>query len=67
MLERGRLRGARSAHLGVLIGNLGAQALYERAGFRVVRELCHPDFEAVMETPGLRLMERPLDGADREE
>lgn len=67
VLERGRRRGASTAQLGVLIGNLGAQALYERAGFRVVRELRHPDFEAVMETPGLRLMERPLDGSNREE
>lgn len=65
VLERGRRRGATTAHLGVLIGNRGAQALYEGAGFRVVRELRHPDFEAVMKTPGLRVMERPLDGSHR--
>lgn len=60
VLERGRSRGLETAHLSVLIGNAGAQALYERAGFRLVEVVRHPDFEAVMGVPGLRVLERPL-------
>ncbi len=60
MLERGRSRGATSADLGVLIGNDGAQRAYEKAGFRVISEKLHPDFERVYACPGIRLLSRPL-------
>jgi len=60
LLERGRARDLGLAHLGLLIGNAAAQAVYERAGFRVVDERRHPDFEAAIGAPGLRLMERLL-------
>lgn len=63
LLERGRRRGLRQAHLGVLIGNERAQKLYERAGFRVVAEKRHPDFEAAMGAPGVRVLERPLEAS----
>jgi ribosomal protein S18 acetylase RimI-like enzyme len=63
VFERGRSLGLETTHLSVLIGNAGAQALYERVGFRVVQEMHHPDFEAVMKTPGLRVLERPLGSA----
>ena len=60
LLDRGRAHGLERAHLGVLIGNEAAQAVYERAGFDVVDERRHPDFEAAMGAPGMRIMERPL-------
>lgn len=43
-----------------LIGNDGAQFAYERAGFEVTGEKCHPEFEAVYGCPGVRSLSRPL-------
>lgn len=61
LLERGRSRGLELAHLGILIGNDVAQAVYERAGFSVVEEKRHPDFEAATGAPGVRVLERTLE------
>jgi ribosomal protein S18 acetylase RimI-like enzyme len=60
ILERGRERGASQADIGVFIGNDGAQFAYERAGFEVTGEKCHPEFEAVYGCPGVRSLSRPL-------
>jgi len=60
ILERGRRRGAAVAEIGVFIGNDPAQRAYEKAGFVVVGEKCHPDFEAVYKCPGARLLRRSL-------
>jgi translation initiation factor 4G len=60
ILARGRQRGARHADIGVMIGNHPAERAYEKAGFRVVGEKRHPDFEAVWGCPGLRALSRPL-------
>lgn len=60
ILERGRMTGASVAEVGVLIGNDPAQRAYEKAGFVVVDEKRHPEFEAVYKCPGIRLLRRPL-------
>ena len=60
MLDRGRATDASVAEIGVFIGNDRAQAAYEKAGFAVVDEKRHPDFEAVYRCPGTRLLRRPL-------
>lgn len=51
-LEDGRARGFESAQISCLIGNDPAFFAYERAGFRVVESLAHPEFEALMGAPG---------------
>ena len=60
ILEQGRRRGFTRAQLTCFLGNHGAQLAYERAGFRVVSEKRHPDFEAAIGCPGLARMECPL-------
>jgi translation initiation factor 4G len=56
MLERGRGRGARTAEIGVLIGNDKAQRAYEKCGFKVFEEARDAEFEAVYKCPGAYLM-----------
>jgi ribosomal protein S18 acetylase RimI-like enzyme len=58
ILEVGHIRGHRIAQLTILIGNLAAQRAYEKAGFRVRDEKCHPDFEAALGAPGFMRMVR---------
>jgi len=60
ILDRGRARGATIADIGVLIGNDGAQRAYEKAGFEVIGEKLHPEFEAVYKCPGIRSLRRTL-------
>ena len=60
ILEKGRTAGASVADVGVLIGNDSAQRAYEKAEFVVVDEKRHPEFEAVYNCPGIRLLRRPL-------
>jgi translation initiation factor 4G len=60
ILDKGRARGASVAEIGVLIGNDPAQQAYEKAGFEVVDERCHPEFEAAYRCPGIRLLRRAL-------
>jgi translation initiation factor 4G len=59
-MERGRTRGATVADIGVFIGNDKAQRAYEKAGYNVVEERVHPDFEAVYKCPGVRQLRRDL-------
>ena len=56
ILEKGRTAGASVAEVGVLIGNDPAQRAYEKAGFAVVDEKRHPEFEAAYKCPGIRLL-----------
>lgn len=56
VLERGRAAGFSKAQLSVLIGNTPAVRCYERAGFSLVDEKRHPDFEAVFGAPGVARM-----------
>jgi len=60
ILERGRGLGATIVDIGVLIGNDPAQRAYEKAGFEVIGEKRHPDFEAVWGCPGIRSMSQRL-------
>ena len=60
ILDVGRQRGATTAEVAVFIGNDPAQRAYEKAGFAVVDERCHPEFEAVYRTPGIRLLRRSI-------
>ena len=60
MMERGRSKGANIAEVGVFIGNDNAQRAYEKAGYEVVEEKLHPDFEAVYKCPGVRQLRREL-------
>jgi len=60
VLERGRTLGHKSAQISFLIGNTPAQRCYERAGFRVVDEKRHADFEAIFGRPGTARMWRDL-------
>ena len=58
--EEGRRRDYARAQISVLIGNAPAQFAYERAGFAVVDERRHPDFQAAIGSPGVRRMQRHL-------
>jgi ribosomal protein S18 acetylase RimI-like enzyme len=60
ILDRGRDRGYTQADIGVFIGNDRAQRAYEKAGFEVIGDKCHPDFEAVYKCPGVRSLTRAL-------
>jgi len=58
ILGAGRARGHRIAQLTILIGNVAAQRVYEKAGFTVRDEKRHPDFEATLAAPGFMRMVR---------
>lgn len=60
ILEEGRRQGHRRAQIAVLIGNTPAQKAYEGAGFAVVDEKTHPDFEREYGVPGIRRLLRNL-------
>jgi len=59
-LDRGRELGATTADIGVYIDNTPAQRAYEKAGFALIGEKRHPDFEAAYGTPGIRALRRPI-------
>ena len=60
VLERGRERGAKTAEIGVLIGNDPAQRAYEKCGFEVVEEKRDAAFESAYGSPGARMLRRAL-------
>ena len=51
-----RERGLATAQISCLIGNHAAQRAYEKAGFAVVEELRHAEFEAALGAPGFSRM-----------
>lgn len=58
ILARGAERGHALSHLGLLIGNLSAQRVYEQVGFEIAYQLTDPEFEAAVGCPGLARMIR---------
>ncbi len=60
VVEQGRASGHRLGQVSVLIGNTSAQCAYERAGFAVVDEKRHADFQAALGCPGVRRLQRAL-------
>ena len=60
MLDIGRSKGYHTGQISVMIGNTPAQRAYEKAGFKVVDEKRHPDFEKVVGEPGMRRMLRDI-------
>ena len=59
-LEVGRNKGHRIGQISVLIGNAAAQRAYEKAGFKVVDEKRHPDFEKLVGEPGMKRLLRDI-------
>ena len=60
MMDRGRERGAKTADIGVLLGNDPAQRAYEKCGFSVVDEVRDAEFERVYGSAGARMLRRAL-------
>jgi ribosomal protein S18 acetylase RimI-like enzyme len=60
MLERGRSQGFRRAQINIYVGNIPAQRLYEKHGFRIMDEKRHPDFEKEIGSPEMARLLRDL-------
>jgi ribosomal protein S18 acetylase RimI-like enzyme len=60
VLDQGRELGFKLAQLSIYIGNLPAQRLYEKHGFRISDENRCPDFEREIGAPGMARMTRLL-------
>ncbi len=60
ILEKGRNLGCETSQVAIFIGNTSAQRVYEKAGFKIVDEKRHPDFEAALGCPGIVLLRRAL-------
>jgi ribosomal protein S18 acetylase RimI-like enzyme len=58
ILEKGRNLGCETSQVAIFIGNTSAQRVYEKAGFKIVDEKRHPDFEAALGCPGIVLLRR---------
>jgi GNAT superfamily N-acetyltransferase len=53
ILEKGRRSGYEKAQVSFYIGNTPAESAYQKAGFRYLDEKRHPDFEALIGSPGM--------------
>jgi translation initiation factor 4G len=60
ILEKGRNLGYETSQVAIFIGNTPAQRAYEKAGFKIVDEKRHPDFEAALGCPGIAILRRAL-------
>ena len=60
ILEKGRNLGCETSQVAIFLGNTSAQRVYEKAGFKIVDEKRHPDFEAALGCPGIVLLRRAL-------
>ena len=59
-LELGREQGFSDAQISFVIGNEPAERAYSRAGFTLVEERRHPDFQAAVGSPGPKRFGRAL-------
>jgi ribosomal protein S18 acetylase RimI-like enzyme len=60
ILEKGRQQGFKRAQINIYIGNIPAQQLYEKYGFKIIDEIRDPYFEAQIGSPGMARMLRDL-------
>ena len=60
LLEDGRARAIKTAHVGTYIGNEAAIATYRRAGFDPFAECRHLDYEQRFRAPGLVFLRRKI-------
>ena len=60
IMEKGRLQGFKRAQINIYIGNIPAQRLYEKYGFRIIDEIRDPYFESQIGSPGMARMLRDL-------
>ena len=60
MMGKGRKNGFKLAQINIYIGNVAAQRLYEKHGFKVIDEVRDPYFEAQIGSPGMACMLRNL-------
>jgi len=60
ILEKGRNLGYETSQVAIFIGNTSAHRAYEKAGFKIIDEKRHPDFEAALGCPGIALLRRAL-------
>jgi len=60
LLDIGRERGHRTAHVGTYWGNEPAIRAYQAAGFKLYAEARHDDYEKVFVAPGLVFLRRGL-------
>ena len=60
IMDQGRERGFRLAQINIYIGNIPAQRLYEKHGFKIIDETRCADFEQEIGSPGMARMTRAL-------
>jgi len=58
--SEGRQKGFKRAQINIYIGNIHAQRLYEKYGFKIIDEIRDPYFEAQIGSPGMARMLRDL-------
>ena len=56
ILQKGRQQGFKCAQINIYIGNIAAQRLYEKHGFKILDEIRDPYFEAQIGSPGMSRM-----------
>ena len=56
IMGQGRKKGFKLAQINIYIGNVAAQRLYEKHGFKVIHEVHDPYFEAEIGSPGMACM-----------
>ena len=60
IIEIGRHQGFKLAQINIYIGNIAAQRLYEKHGFRIIDEIRDSYFESQIGSPGMACMVRNI-------